>query len=139
MNDWTARSIELANEHDYLDRLHEVYPVTPNPPRRIDPVRWERVTDALDTSNDNRLLGTLLDFDLFPIKHPFIAYMKKDRESVRRNPATVKRIASELRAYGHNQLQKMCSAPKETNRQIGPMFGRWAENIALGGGYVAQA
>lgn len=134
MNEWVARSIELANERDYLDRLHEVYPVTPNPPRSIDPVRWEQVTNALDTSNDNTLLGALLDFDLFPIKHPFIAYMKKDRASVRRNPETVKRIASELRSHNHTQLRRMCSAPKETNRQIGPMFSRWVESIALKGG-----
>lgn len=133
MNPWVARSIELANEHDYLDRLSEVYPVSRNPPRQIDQAMWNRVVDAVTADNDNKLLNALLDLDLFPIKHPFVAYMKRDRGSVTRNPIIVQQIASELREYGTEQLWRMCSAPKETNRQIGPMFGRWVESTALRG------
>lgn len=134
MNRWTARSIELANKRDYLDRLHEVYPMIQNQPRSIDPATWEKAARALDTGNDSTLLVALLDMKLFPIKHPFVAYMKKDRESIRRNPVTVRRIAAELRGYGKEQIRRMCSAPKEKNRQIGPMFRTWLERTALGGG-----
>ena len=110
-----------------------MYPASQNLPRQIDQAMWNRVADAARADNDSELLNALLDPDLFPIRHPFVAYMRKDGGSVRRNPRTVQQIASELRGYDMEQLWRMCSAPKETNRQIGPMFGRWVGSAALRG------
>lgn len=99
-----------------------MHPVSQNLPKQIDQAMGNRVVDAVKADNDNELLNALLDLDLLPIKQPFVTYMKKDRGSVRCNLGTVQQIASELRGYDMEQLWRMCSAPKETNRQLGPML-----------------
>ena len=35
MNIWTQKSIELANQRDYLDLLYRVYPISENARREI--------------------------------------------------------------------------------------------------------
>lgn len=35
MNEYLKKSIELANNHDYLDRLYSVYPIANNIRRNI--------------------------------------------------------------------------------------------------------
>ena len=35
MNIWTQRSIELANQHDYLDQLFKVYPLSANEKKEL--------------------------------------------------------------------------------------------------------
>ena len=123
----------MANNDEYLDKLHAIYPIMPNIQRSLDYRTWSRVEKAFSSNDDRALIGALLDLKLFPIKHPFVAYMRRDRTSIQRNPQTVKRITSELRGHGLDALKGMCSAPKEQNRQIGPMFRQWVEKIALAG------
>ena len=42
-----------------------------------------------------------------------------------RNPKTIQRISSMLYKMGLDKIYSNCSLPKETNRQIGPMFKNW--------------
>jgi len=73
-----------------------------------------------------------LKLDLFPIKDSYIAYLKRDKTSIDRNPRTVNRICGRLYELGLDKLYERCSEPKETNRQIGPMFRNWLRNKSLG-------
>jgi len=74
----------------------------------------------------------LLKLDLFPIKDSYIAYLKRDKTSIERNPKTINSISGRLYKMGLNKIFERCSEPKETNRQIGPMFKDWLNNKTLG-------
>jgi hypothetical protein len=74
---------------------------------------------------------TLLRFDLFPIKDSYIAYLKRDKGAVARNSETVNRLGKSLIAMGLPKIREKCAEPKETNRQIGPMFRNWVNKAAL--------
>lgn len=74
----------------------------------------------------------LLKFDLFPIKDSYVAYLKRDKNALERNPATAARLSGRLYEMGLDSIYARCSEPKETNRQIGPLFKRWLRKKALG-------
>ena len=73
-----------------------------------------------------------MKLDLFPIKDSYIAYLKRDKTSIERNPKTINRISGRLYEMGLDKIFEKCSEPKETNRQIGPMFKDWLNRKTLG-------
>lgn len=58
--------------------------------------------------------------------------MKRDASAIERNPKTINRICGRLYQMGLDKIFERCSEPKETNRQIGPLFRRWTNSKALG-------
>jgi hypothetical protein len=132
MNAWTQLSIEYANQRSYLDDLFHVYPTIPEGIREVDGDLWEQVQVAFEARNNAGLLRTLISLDLFPIKDSYVAYLKRDREAMARNPATVARLCGRLYEMGIEEIYRRCSEPKETNRQLGPLFRRWLRSKALG-------
>ena len=132
MNYWTQLSQEFANQRNYLDKLFQVYPTIPDGIRDINQTLWEEVEQAFNTNDNLTLLNTLLKFDLFPIKDSYVAYLKRDSSSILRNPETVNRLCGRLYQMGLNKIYEKCSEPKETNRQIGPLFKRWVDSGSLG-------
>jgi len=132
MNYWTQLSIEFANQRNYLDELFSVYPTIPEGIRDIDNELWERVEEYFNNHNNVDLLKMLLKFDLFPIKDSYVAYLKRDKSSIERNPQTVDRLCGRLYEMGLDKIFERCSEPKETNRQIGPLFRRWLNRGVLG-------
>ncbi len=132
MNYWTQLSIELANKKDYLDQLFKVYPLVPEAVREVDEPKWKKIEKSFNAKNNSELIKSLLDLPLFPIKDSYIAYLRRDRSSIDRNPATIDRIVSRLYAMGLEKIYARVSEPKETNRQIGPMFRRWVNQKSLG-------
>lgn len=136
MNLWTQRSIEFANQRNYLDELFRVYPMEPEGMRQLDDQRWNEVWQAFEQRDNRRLVATLLKLRLFPIKDSYVAFlrrkMKRDPQVLDRNPETVNRLAGRLLELGLDEIWERCSEPKETNRQIGPLFRRWLERGSLG-------
>jgi hypothetical protein len=132
MNYWTGLSIEYANQRSYLDDLFQVYPTIPDGIRQIDQERWSKIEEAFHTKNNSHLITAILKLDLFPIKDSYIAYFKKDSSSILRNPKTVDRICGRLYQMGLEKIYERSSEPKETNRQIGPMFENWVKKKSLG-------
>lgn len=132
MNPWTSLSIEYANQKSYLDDLFSVYPTIPDGIREIDETVWNKVQSAFHKKKNEELLRELLKLDLFPIKDSYIAYLKRDKTSIERNPRTVNRICGRIYELGLDKLYERCCEPKETNRQIGPMFRNWLRNKSLG-------
>ena len=132
MNYWLEASIEFANQRNYLDNLFQVYPTIPEGLRDIDDDLWDSVTRAFERGDDVRLLESLLRLELFPIKDSYVAYLKRDPDAIRRNPATVSRLCGRLYELGLNKIFENSSLPKETNRQIGPMFRNWIDKKTLG-------
>ena len=125
MNHWTKLSIEYANQRSYLDDLFQVYPTIPEGIRDINETIWKGVENAYGQKDNDALIRELLKLDLFPIKDSYIAYLKRDKTAIDRNPRTINRICGRLYEMGLDKIFEKCSEPKETNRQIGPMFRNW--------------
>ncbi|MEA3446162.1 MAG: restriction endonuclease [Bacteroidota bacterium] len=132
MNKWTKLSIEYANQRSYLDDLFQVYPTIPEGIRDIDDYVWKEVEKEFKKKNNISLVKELLKLNLFPIKDSYIAYLKRDKASIERNPKTINRISGRLYEMGLDKIFEKCSEPKETNRQIGPMFKDWLNKKTLG-------
>ncbi len=92
----------------------------------------ERCRKEFKKKNNISLVKELLKLDLFPIKDSYIAYLKRDKASIERNPKTINRISGRLYEMGLDKIFEKCSEPKETNRQIGPMFKDWLNKKTLG-------
>lgn len=132
MNIWTKLSIDFANQRNYLDELYTVYPTIPDQIRSINEIVFSKVETAFSCRNNEELIQTLLALDLFPIKDSYISFLRRDLSSINRNPKTVNRICSRLYEMGLDEIWKQCSVPKETNRQIGPLFRNWLRKGSLG-------
>lgn len=132
MNYWTKLSIDFANQRNYLDELFQVYPTIPEGIRDIDSEKWTNIENAFNERDNYLLLKELLKLDLFPLKDSYIAYLKQDYTSISRNPQTINRICGRLYEMGLTKIFEKCSEPKETNRQIGPMFGNWLKKKSIG-------
>src|SRR3989338_382725 len=132
MNHWTDLSFQMDNQRNYLDLLFRVYPTIPEDLREINDDAWQRIENSFNSRNNMQLLRGLLEFGLFPIKDSYVAYLRRDQAAVERNPETVNRLCCRLYDMGLNNIFERCSQPKETNRQIGPLFKRWLESGALG-------
>lgn len=132
MNYFTQKSIELANHRDYLDRLFHVYPLTPDSIRSIDYKIWHEIEKAYNSFDNVALFKALLKLDLFPVKDSYVPFFRRNISAIQLNPQTVNRICGRVREMGIDKLYEKISEPKETNRQIGPLFRRWVESGALG-------
>ena len=132
INPWTQLSIEYASQRSYLDDLFHVYPTIPEGIRGLDGELWKEVEKAFNKRDNATLLESLLKLNLFPIKDSYVAYLKRDKTALERNPATAARLSGRLYEMGLDTIFASCSEPKETNRQIGPLFKRWLNKKALG-------
>lgn len=132
MNYWTKVSVEFAQQRNYLDQLYKVYPITPNLRRELSKSKIENIKSAYESGINEDLVKSLLDLDLFPIKDSYVAYLKRDKSAIDRNPQTINRIAGNLFQMGFEDIIDKCTAPKETNRQIGPMFKQWVDKGTIG-------
>lgn len=131
MNIWTKKSIELATTANYLDQLQKVYPMAVNLRREINSATVAAITSAYENRDDQGLLSLLLKQEIFPIKDSFVAYLKKDKSAILRNPETVERITNLLYSLSLEEILDRIAVPKETNRQIGPLFKRWVRSGSL--------
>lgn len=132
MNHWTQLSIQYAEQRSYLDDLFQVYPTIPEGIRELDNDKWQTIEETFNHKNNEGLVSELLKMELFPIKDSYIAYLKRDKSAIKRNPRTISRIAGRLYEMGLNKIYEKCTEPKETNRQIGPMFKQWLKKKSLG-------
>ena len=132
MNRWLELSIEYANQRSYLDELFQVYPTIPEGIRDIDQETWRNVEQAFMRKDNKSLIQALLKLDLFPIKDSYVAYLRRDNSAIDRNPRTINRICGRLYEMGLDKIYERSTEPKETNRQIGPMFREWVRGKSLG-------
>lgn len=132
MNYWTEQSVLLANQKDYLDQLFKVYPLSQNLKRELSDEIISTLEIYFNNKNNSKLINGLLQLDLFPIKDSYVAYLKRDKKAILRNPKTIDRLAGIMYEIGFDKMIENCSLPKETNRQIGPMFKTWIDRGSLG-------
>lgn len=132
MNEWTKISVEFAQQKNYLDELYKVYPITPNLRRELSKDVESNIRKAFENKENEKLVNSLLKLELFPIKDSYVAFLKRDKGAIKRNPQTINRIAGNLFQMGIDDIIEKCTEPKETNRQIGPMFKKWIDKGILG-------
>ncbi|GAB1477359.1 hypothetical protein MASR2M70_21970 [Bacillota bacterium] len=132
MNYWTSQSIEIANQRDYLDQLFKVYPLSQNLKRELSETTISLLKKYYNQKDNQELINILLSLELFPIKDSYVAYLKRDRTAIERNPKTINRLAGLMYELGFDKMIENCTLPKETNRQIGPMFKAWIDKGYLG-------
>lgn len=132
MNIWTKLSAEFAQQRNYLDELYKVYPISPNLRKEISSEKETKIKEAFDSKDNIALVKGLLGLELFPIKDSYVAFLKRDKGAIDRNPQTINRIAGNLYQMGIDEIMEKCTEPKETNRQIGPMFKNWIDKGTLG-------
>lgn len=132
MNIFTERSIELASQKDYLDQLFTIYPLSPDNIREIQKDVWKEIKNLYNKNDNEALLKALLKLKLFPVKDSYVPFFRRDPSAISRNPKTVNRICGRVRELGLDNIYKRISEPKETNRQIGPLFKRWIDSGVLG-------
>lgn len=132
MNIWTEKSIELANQRNYLDLLYKIYPMSVNLRRELSDDIVNQIENSFNRRDDKELLNILLKQEIFPIKDSYVSYLKRDNTAIDRNPKTVNRITSMLYEMGVEMIIDKTTIPKETNRQIGPLFKKWIDLELLG-------
>ncbi|WP_428062242.1 restriction endonuclease [Candidatus Avelusimicrobium fimicolum] len=132
MNYFTETSIELANQRNYLDQLFSVYPLNPDSIREINPTLWNDIKQAFSNNDNTHLFLSLLKLKLFPIKDGYVPFFRLSPNAIKNNPETVNRICGRVKELGLDKLYEKCTQPKETNRQMGPLFRKWLEKGTLG-------
>ncbi|EAI3980343.1 TPA: type II restriction endonuclease [Campylobacter jejuni] len=128
MTHWTQQSIILANNYNYLDKLYSVYPVIPNIRRNLSQEVINNLNSMLlPAPNFNRgdLLKLLLNQEVFPIKDSYVAYLRRDKSAIERNPDTVTRIENTIVNMGLDEILREITRPIEANRQMGQLFKNW--------------
>lgn len=132
MNYWIRKSIELANSPSYLDKLLEVYPVGTSDVRKLADKTISELKDILEHADNFTLIRKLLnkkEFPTFPIKDPYVAFLRKHNEFIRLNPKTINRLADNIRKMKFKKLIESLEKPIEFNRQIGPLFRNWLSSL----------
>lgn len=132
MNHWTQLSVDLANQRNYLDLLFRVYPMSNNLVRELSISTQDKLGQLFETRDNTALIELLLKQELFPIKDSYVAYLKRDSSAIARNPETVNRLAGSIYSLGLEKTISNMTLPKETNRQIGPLFKRWIDMKEIG-------
>ena len=124
MNEWAQKTLKIVEKEDYLDKLQKVYPHE-DAPREIDHQSLEEIRNAFQDKNNDVLIKKLLDLPKFPYKDSYVGFLRTDREAIKRNPETVKRICDTLYQMGINGVIDGISKPKEANTRRGQQFTNW--------------
>jgi hypothetical protein len=132
MNTWIQLSIDYANQMNYLDNLFSVYPTIPNGTRNISKELQENIKNSFNSQNNKEMIKNLLKLELFPIKDSYVAYLRKDKGALEKNPKTIDRLSGMIYEMGLEKVFEKATEPKETNRQIGPLFKNWLNKGVLG-------
>mgnify|MGYP000881157752 FL=1 len=77
MNIWIQKSIELANQRNYLDLLYKIYPMSNNLRREMKKEDIQKLNEYYEMRDKYKLLNLLLKQEVFPIKDSYISYLKK--------------------------------------------------------------
>ncbi|BBE42437.1 Tsp45I type II restriction enzyme [Conexivisphaera calida] len=110
--------------------MSKIYTPTKEEKRTINYDVENRIKQAYENKNKMALIKELLKLEKFPIKDPYIAFLRKGDETfLERNPETVERISSKLLSMDFDELIRLSEEPKEFNRQLGPMFKNWLKKL----------
>lgn len=125
-------SKELATTKDYLDQLFRVYPISEERNRTVNTQLWDSIQSNYRSKDFPNLIKNLLKLQKFPVKDAYVSFLREFESAVELNPNTVNRLAGSLVEIGEQELYKRCTAPKESNTQMGTSFSRWLYSGVIG-------
>lgn len=130
-NEWAVRSIKIANEGDYLDRLEKsVYPVSDANLRKISGDKIEKIVQAHNTGDAKSLVKVLLKLKKFPIEDVYVGFLRDGGAKILdNNTETVQRVGNVLLSMNIEDVIKRCRQPIVTNRQMGQLFNNWVHTL----------
>ncbi|MCQ4449011.1 MAG: hypothetical protein NO076_07245, partial [Sulfolobales archaeon] len=134
VNLWTMKTLKLAEEGDYLDKLLEIYSAKLPPNRPLPENIKKEIKNLYEAGKYEDLVNLLLDLDRpFPVEHPYAALLRhldegQRKEVMRRNPQVVKVLANLLASLGPNNIIKGVERRKDINRVLGNAFKKWVKN-----------
>lgn len=129
MHPLVKKSIELASQEGYLDKLHSVYDVSIVAQRNIVNDTISKIVDAYIKKDAAKLVEVLLELDKFPVDDIYVGFLRHDRSAIKRNPKTVKRMAERLFSMPVEDVIKLCRQPIVDNRRMGELFHKWLTNL----------
>ncbi|MCQ2776589.1 MAG: hypothetical protein MJ217_02575 [Bacilli bacterium] len=134
MNLWTERSIDFAENQNYLDRLFEIYNIELDfDERTASDKLLNEIKEKYDNQDYEGLILTLFQSSKFPIDYAYVGFLREFRRSLANNPETVRRIGGYLiDKMTYEDLITLLQAPKKSSRRVGPMFRQWIEEGGLG-------
>lgn len=128
LNIWVRRSIELFETTNYLDKIHEVFPLQSARPERLNDKLRRRIITAHQGRKTLELLDILQNEVKFPYDEPLWFLIKNIQDCLNNSPNQIKRIADSLYSMtAEETVIRLESAPK-LNTQMGPMFSNWLKN-----------
>jgi hypothetical protein len=128
------KTLKLAEEGDYLDKLLEIYPAGLPPERPLPEVIRKEIKELYEAGRYEDLVIRLLDLrHPFPVEHPYAALLRHlDRSQrmsvIKRNPQIIKVLANILASLGLNNIIRGVERPKDINRALGAAFRNWVGN-----------
>lgn len=134
INEWAYKTLELASNGNYLDRLLEIYPAVLPPTRPLPNNIKESIRNLYREKKYEELVTLLIKLKdesyPFPIEHPYASLLrhlrKRIRESViKRNPMVIKELADLIISLGLNNIIRGVERPKDINRTLGTTFKNW--------------
>jgi hypothetical protein len=124
MNEWGKKTVSIANKSNYLDQLQSIYSHEEGE-RVISAETIQEITEAFKNKNQTKLINLLLGLEKFPYKDSYVAFLRKDRKALERNPQTLDRIFDKLMKMGLDKIIEGVSQAKEANMRRGPQFRAW--------------
>jgi len=134
VNLWTMKTLKLAEEEDYLDKLLEIYPAGLSPERPLPEDIRKEIKELYEAGRYEDLVIRLLDLrHPFPVEHPYAALLRHlDRSQrmsvIKRNPQIIKVLANILASLRLDNIIRGVERPKDINRALGAAFRNWARN-----------
>lgn len=129
MNPWVKKSIKLARDRLYLDRLLEIYPPEEISRGKVVEMESQRLKHLFLNKECVDLVKELIRLKKrgfkFPIENPYIGFLCHYEKAIDKNPMTIKKICEKLFEMNYNELKSKLEAPKKFSRRMGPMFKKW--------------
>jgi len=127
MNYWSQKTLDLVTAQNYLDKLQIIYPHEEGE-RQVDEEALESIKSSFIAKDNFQLLDKLLGLEKFPYKDSYVAFLRKDRTAIERNPQTVERICPYLYKMGLKGVLDGIKQSKEANMRRGPQFVNWVRS-----------
>lgn len=137
MNEWAKKTLNLATEGDYLDKLLEIYPAMLSPERPLPENIKKEINDLYYNRKYKDLVFLLINLKNmnypFPIEHPYAALLrhlsKTDRQKViERNPRVIGELANLVASLDLDAIIGGVERSKDINRTLGATFKSWIKD-----------
>jgi hypothetical protein len=129
MNKWVQKSISLAKNNFYLDKLLGIYPPDEISRGKIIEKESPSIKQLFQERDCVKLVRELIRLKKrgfkFPIENPYISFLSHYEDAINKNPQTIQKICDKLFEMNYDELKEKLESPKKASRRIGPMFKTW--------------